>query len=258
MTKSHESIRFLCASVVMACGCSRAFAQVQSPPQGGSSASSIAKEKESPWMVVPVFSVGPKLGASAGVLAAYLHYFDEESQVSTFGVTGQYTSTDSAVLGAFAKTSYDKDGQRLFAGAFGGRIKNDYDDFLDSGQPLKSEDELNAYIARYLYRVQDDWFIGAQGVYGNYNIEGTNAIDDDFLNVLGLQGFESGALGAVAYHDSRDKESDPTLGWLLNANNLAYREWLGGSDDFDVVKLDYRGFWTHGDGNVFAVRQENK
>jgi len=60
-----------------------------------------------------------------------------------------------------------------------------------------------------------------------------------------------------AYHDSRDNENSPTQGWLLNANNIAYREWIAGSNNFEVYRIDYRGYWEHGKGNVFAVRQYN-
>jgi hypothetical protein len=214
-------------------------------------------EKDSPWLVVPTFSVGPKLGASLGALAGYLHYFDERSQVSMFGISAQYTSTGSMVAGVFGKSSFDEDRQRLILGVFGGNIKNDYNDFLGTGSPLHSEDQLRAVATRYLYRVYDDWFAGAQATYTDYATFGTTPIDDQVLNILGLTGFKSGGVGAVAYHDSRDLESAPTRGWLLNANNIAYREWIAGSQNFDVYRVDYRGFWEHGNGNVLAVRQNN-
>jgi hypothetical protein len=38
-------------------------------------------------------------------------------------------------------------------------------------------------------------------------------------------------------HDSRDNEDMPTRGWLLNVNNLAYREALGGSSSFDAYRV---------------------
>ena len=100
-----------CALLVMIC--SRAFGQAG---RGATVAESEAeqKAKESPWMIVPTFSVSPKLGASLGALAGYLHYFDEKSQVSMFGVSAQYTSTGSMVGGAFGKTTFDEDRQRLY------------------------------------------------------------------------------------------------------------------------------------------------
>jgi hypothetical protein len=107
----------------------------------------------SPWILLPTFSNNPKLGASLGALGAYAHTFDEASKLSMFAVTAQYTSTDSATVAAFARTSFGADRHRLNAGIIGGLIKNDYDDYLGTGQALKSEDHLRALFARYLYRV---------------------------------------------------------------------------------------------------------
>lgn len=70
--------------------------------------------------------------------------------------------------------------------------------------------------------MKGNWFIGAQGNAANYQ-------------VLDM----------------------PVTGWFLNVNNLAYREALGGESSFDAYRADFRGFWEHGDGHVFAVRQYN-
>ena len=91
-----------------------------------------------------------------------------------------------------------------------GFIKNDYDDYLGSGQPLKTNDDLKACAGRYLYRVKGDWFVGAQGTAANYQVLGESAQDDLALETLGVQGFESAALGVVVMHDSRDNEDMPT------------------------------------------------
>jgi hypothetical protein len=249
--------RPLCCAV-LAMACAQALAQAPGRAAANVEAAAEQKAQESPWMIVPIFSVNPKLGTSLGALAGYLHYFDEKSQVSMFGVSAQYTSTGSVVAAAFGKTSFDEDHQRLILMLAGGNIKNDYSDFLGTGMPLHSEDELRATGARYLYRVWDDWFVGAQGVYTNYTTFGQSPIDDQILNTLGLTGFTSGGIGAAAYHDSRDIEAAPTRGWLLNVNNIAYREWIAGSNDFGVYRADFRDFWSHGNGNVFAVRQNNQ
>src|SRR4029077_2690595 len=133
----------------------------------------------------------------------------------------------------------------------GGLIKNDYDDFLGSGQPLKSEDHIRAIFARYLYRLPGDWFIGVQACSTNYAIVGQSALDDEKLAFLGLTGFKSGGAGPVVQHDSRDVLDSPKNGWLLNFNSVAYRQ----NAEFDTYRLDYRHFWSHGDGHVFALRQ---
>jgi hypothetical protein len=216
------------------------------------------KEDESPWLVVPTFSLNPKLGASFGAMGAYLHYFDEKSRPSMFGVGGQYTTTESAIASVFSRASWDEDHQRVIALLAGGKIRNDYDDYLGTGVPLKTNDELRALVGRYLYRVYGDWFVGAQGTYTNYQLLGQTAFDDQVLDLLGLHGFKSGGLGLAIYHDSRDNENSPNHGFLANLNNIAYRDWIAGSDNFDVYRVDLRGFIPHGDGHVLAMRQFNQ
>ena len=144
---------------------------------------------------MPTFSSNPKLGTSLGGMGAYATKFDPESQVSIFGLTAQYTNTDSATAAAIARTSFRADHHRISMVAVAGRIKNDYDDYLGTGMPLKSEDNIRAVLARYLYRFKGDWFVGGQSVVTNYHIVGQTALDDDVLNTFGLTGFESGGVG---------------------------------------------------------------
>lgn len=213
---------------------------------------------ESPWLILPTFSSNPKLGTALGAMGGYLRKFDPESQVSIFGLMGQYTSTDSVIGSAIARTSFGEDHHRLSVLVGYGKVRNDYEDYLGTGMPLKSEDNIRAVLARYLYRVAGDWFVGTQFVITNYQIVGQTSLDEDFLAVLGLTGFESGGVGFVVYRDSRDVQDLPKRGWVLNMNNIAYRQRISGDDDFDVYRLDYKQFWSHGDGNVFAVRQSNQ
>ena len=186
-----------------------------------------------------------------------MHVFDPKSRVSLFGVMYQYTSTHSQIGAAFARTSFGADHHRTVTLAVFGHIKNDYEDYLGTGQPLKTDDDLKAFVARYLFRVKGDWFIGAQGSAANYQVLGATAEDNLVLETLGLRGLESVALGAVLMHDSRDSEDMPTTGWLLNVNNLAYSEALGGSASHDAYRVDLRTFWPHGSGHVLAMRQYN-
>jgi len=246
---------FLAAVPCLPCGRLLAQEPEAEAPKVGAEAE---KEEESPWLVIPTFSLNPKLGGAFGVMAAYLHYFDEKSRPSMFGVGGQYTSTESAIASVFSKASWDEDKQRVIALLVGGSIKNDYDDYLGSGQPLKTNDELRALVGRYLHRVHGDLFLGVQGTFTNYQLLGETAFDDQVLDVLGLQGFKSGGVGLSAYYDSRDNENSPQRGLMMNVNNIAYRDWIAGSNDFDVYRADFRGFVPHGAGHVFAMRQFNQ
>jgi hypothetical protein len=215
------------------------------------------KEARSPWLLVPMFSSSPKLGTALGGLGAYMHVFDQGSRVSLFGASYRYTSTHSQIFSGFARTSSGADHHRVVALTALGHIENDYDDYLGTGQPLKTSDELKAVVGRYLYRVKGDWFLGGQGTAANYQVLGATVEDDLVLETLGVQGFASAGLGGTVMHDSRDNEDMPTAGWFLNVNNLAYLEALGGSASFDAYRIDLKVFWKHGGGHVLAVRQYN-
>jgi outer membrane protein assembly factor BamA len=243
---------------VMGMSCTKCFAQT-APEEAGAATEddAITKLEKSPWLLMPIFQSNPKLGTSFGALAGYVHLFDEKSRPSIFALMGQYTSTDSIVAGAQARTSFDEDRQRIVAGMMYGYVKNDYSDYLGTGVPLQSNAEVRGIIARYLYRIHGNWFIGVQGLYQNFGISGETAFDDMVLDVLGVAPYKSGGLGLVAQYDSRDNENSPTQGWLLNINNIAYRESLGGENDFDVIRGDFRYYMPHGQGNVLAVRQLN-
>ena len=238
-----------CITLIMTCYC--AFAQTELPEDTST------KQEKSPWLLAPVVNSNPKLGTSLGGLGGYLHFFDKKSRPSIFAVTGQYTDTDSIVGGAFARASFDEDHQRVIAALAYGNVKNDYDDYLGTGVPLKNEAELKSFVARYTYRIKGDWFIGAQGIKQDFAIAGQTEFDDQVLDILGVQPFNSVGAGLVAQNDSRDNENMPTRGALFNLNNLAFRESLGGEDDYDVYRLDIRYFVPHGKGNVFALRQLN-
>lgn len=204
-----------------------------------------------------MFSSSPKLGTALGGLGAYMHVFDPQSRVSLFGASYRYTSTHSQIFGAFARTSSGADHHRVVAIMVLGHIKNDYDDYLGTGQPLKTDDDLKAFVGRYLFRARGDWFIGGQGTAANYQVLGATPEDDLVLETLGVQGFQSAGLGVSVMHDSRDNEDMATTGWFLNLNNIAYREALGGADSFDAYRVDLRSFWKHGNGHVLAIRQFN-
>src|SRR6185503_13744569 len=123
---SRRSVWVVIACAVMAMSCSGALAQV--PTNENSAATeddAMTKLEKSPWLLAPILQSNPKLGTSFGALAGYVHYFDEMSRPSIFALMGQYTSTDSIVAGAQARTSFDEDRQRIVAGMMYGNIKND-------------------------------------------------------------------------------------------------------------------------------------
>jgi hypothetical protein len=208
-------------------------------------------------MVMPILSSSPKLGTSGGALGAFLHKFDSDSRVSILGAQATYSSTESLIVSAFARTSFRADHHRLNLVLAAGRIHNDYDDYLGTGQPLQTRDELSALALRYLYRFHGNWWIGGQTSIADYQVLGESTEDDLLLETLGVRGFKSAGVGALLQHDSRDSQDMPTRGIYVNANNVHYDEALGGQDTFDAYRVDLRAFRAHGRGHVFAIRQYN-
>jgi len=251
--RSVLSLPACCVSLAVSVA---AFAQPAAQPPAPQE-DAVTKFERSPWLLAPLFQSNPKLGTSVGALAGYLHFFDEKSRPSIFAVQAQYSNTGSVIAGAMAKASWDEDRQRVLSGMLYGNVKNDYDDYLGSGVPLRNEAELKSFIARYTYRVSGNWFIGAQGIYQNFAIAGQSEFDTLVLDTLGLVPFKTAGAGIVIQNDSRDDENMPSKGWLLNLNNLVFREGLGGDFDYEMYRLELRYYMPHGDRNVLAIRQLN-
>ena len=216
------------------------------------------EKKPSPWLGVPLLATSPKMGTSVGALGAYLHYFDPQSQVSMFGAMAEYTNTDSMVGGLFARTSFGADHHRVEGLVGFGYVKNEYSDYLGTGQPFKTTDDIRLIAGRYYLRVQGNWFVGGQVAFANYQVSGVTELDDLILDALGVTGVRTGGIGIVGMYDSRDNQDMPTKGWYANLNNIANREWLGADSDYDAVRLEFKWFFEHGNGHVFAIREFNQ
>lgn len=211
-------------------------------------------KKESPWLFTPTLSSDPKLGTSVGALAAYIYSFDSDSPASMFGITGSYSSTDSIVGGAFARTYFDHDTQRLIAFLGGGNIKNDYTDFLGTGLPVSTTDDLSIFVVKYLHQIKGDWFAGIQAANTNYTLSGDDDFSQAILDKVGLVGFDSVGVGLAAQFDNRDNQNSPSSGHSIEINNLAYRDTFGGEADFDTYNFHLKSFMAHGEQNVLALR----
>ena len=217
-----------------------------------------AEKDKSPWLFTPLVSSAPKFGTSIGAMAAYLKKFDEVSPASMFGTAISYSNTESAMIAVFANTYFDNDRQRLLAGAIGGEINNEYADFLGTGYPAQTTDNIHAIFVRYLYRVGHGWFLGPQVLSTNYTISGNDWFTQEILERIGLTGFDSNGIGLVAQRDTRDNQNSPGRGSLFNINNIAYRESFGGDASFDAYALNFSKYFPHGNGHVLAARIDGR
>ena len=239
------------------CLVSRALAEPDSAKDDGVESQAQAEER-SPWLWVPIVSSNPKVGTSAGGLASYLFKLDSKSTSSMAGVGGTYSTTDSYMVSAFLRSYWDHDQKRLVVFGGTGAINNDYEDFLGSGQQVQTTDDLRVLFARYLQQVKGNWFAGLQATYTNYLIYAEDGNVNDILATLGLTGFDSVAVGLVGLLDTRDNQNTPTSGVRFIVHNFAYREGLGGEEDFDVYNLQFSHYLAQENGNVLAYRIEGR
>ena len=215
-------------------------------------------KEESPWLITPLISSDPKISTAAGVLAGYVHQFDEESPPSLFGVVGTYSTTDSWYVGAFAKSHFGLDKHRLSTAIVTGEIRNDYSDFLSSGLDVQTTDDVTMFALRYAYQIYGHWYLGPQFVSTNYAISGDNLLSGQVLEQIGLTGFRSNGLGLYTQYDTRDNQYSPSTGQVFEAYNIAFRESFGGDASFDVYSADYQYYLPHGKGHVLALHVKGR
>ncbi|MGI9313635.1 MAG: hypothetical protein ACR2PN_02940 [Luminiphilus sp.] len=202
-----------------------------------------AAKQDKPWLITPTLSADPKLGANVGALIAYLKRLDAESTPSMAGLSISYSDTDSSTAAAFSQLYWSADTRRLSLLAATAEINNEYDDFLGTGQAVKTQDNVHSYGFRYLHQLREGgWFGGIQGISTNYAV-GADGLLEGLMTQVGLAGFDATGVGLVFQHDTMNHQRDPSAGHLFTLHNFAYRESLGGESSFDVGYADLR--WYH-------------
>ena len=252
MSKSYPTLRMYVAALMLLLPLYSSAQPMEPTP-----AQAEKTDKESPWLLTPLVSSEPKLGATLGGLGAYLKRFDPGSTQSMMGLYGTYSDTESWVLAAFGDIYLQDNKHKIVVGAVSGRINNEYDDFLGIGLPARTTDDLGAYFLRYSYQIRPNWYLGGQAISSNYAI-GADGLMGSFLELIGLTGFDSVGVGAVAEYDTRDRQRDPSSGNKFVANNIAYRESLGGDESFDVVSAEYQHYFQPLERMVLAMQVKGR
>ncbi|MDM0045862.1 BamA/TamA family outer membrane protein [Variovorax dokdonensis] len=212
----------------------------------------------SPWLLVPLVSSNPKLGTSAGGMVGYVTRFDEQSEPSLFAVQGQTSNTSSTTVAVGSKAFWNADRERLSVGAVGGKVSNDYLDFLGTGREVRSDENLRAFFVRYQHEVLPNWYVGAQALYANYAVDGLDPTSDLILEQAGLAGLVSAGAGLITSYDTRDNTNNPTSGVYAQLHNLAYRESLGSDDNYDALTADIKWYATTGKNNVLVAHAKGR
>ncbi len=208
---------------------------------------------DSPWLLTPTVSSDPKLGHSVGGIGGYLPRFDDKSTQSMVAAMGSYSNTDSWFAGLFGDLYFDGNRHKVTAGVVSGKIKNEYDDFLGTGKRVKTDDDIDALFGRYSHRFGENWYLGGQLISSNYAV-GADGLLSFIFEQIGYTGFDSTGVGAVVERDTRDNVRNATRGSHFLAQNIAYRESLGGDESFDVYRTDFTHYLRFGKGHVLATQ----
>ena len=110
--------------------------------------------KQKPWLITPTLSADPKLGANIGGLIAYVKKLDADSTPSMTGLSVSYSDTDSVTGALFSQLYWKADTRRLSLLAAGAKINNEYDDFLGTGQTVKTQDNVHSFAFRYMHQLR--------------------------------------------------------------------------------------------------------
>ena len=81
--------------------------------------------------------------------------------------------------------------QLLLASA---EVNNEYDDFLNQGTAVKTQDSVQSFAARYMQQFRTGgWFAGVQGVSTNYAVGADDSLQG-IIDQIGLSGFDATGL----------------------------------------------------------------
>jgi len=251
----------LCCSVICGALLGLPWAAAQASEDGmcdvpneraGRSTSEATPLRRSPWLFVPLVSSNPKLGTSLGGMVGYVHKFDATSEPSLLAVQAQRSNSNSRTLGVGGKAYWNENRDQLQLGIAGGNVSNDYLDFLGTGQEVRSQENLRGYFLRYQHQAWHDWYAGAQALYSNYDVEGSDPASAQILDLAGLAGEVAAGMGIIVSYDSRDNSSNPTRGALFQLHNFAFRDTFGSDSDFDVATGELKMYRPTNDNNVMV------
>jgi len=256
-----------CLAATVTLSCLDAYGQNQG--QGGASEGSattppaaeqsvMERQSRSPWLLVPLVSSNPKLGTSLGGMVGYVMRFDKASEPSLIALQGQGSNTSSATAALGGKLYWNENQERMALGLVGGKVTNDYLDYLGSGQEVRSNENVRAFFLRYQHEIFPNWFLGAQGVYSNYGVDGADPTSEQILDTVGVVGTVTAGLGLIVSYDTRDNTTNTTDGMLAQLHNVAYRDGLGSDANYDVVTADWRWYKRTGENNVVVLHAKGR
>lgn len=204
----------------------------------------------SKFIAAPVISYSPETNFAFGVGAKYLFKFNgsgEETRVSNMPITFQYTLNSQYFLfsGFEIFTNQEKwviEGNILFQNyprlyyGIGNNTPESAEEEYNYNQLLIEPIFLKQTPLRYL-------FVGA-GIRYNliYNavVEENGLLDQDMPD--GFDGSTSVGAEVATLYDNRDVILNASTGWYLEFTHGKYGKVLGGTNNFNLTRVDLRHF----------------
>lgn len=216
------------------------------------------------FIAAPVFSYSPETNFAFGTGAKYLFKFNgsgDETRVSNIPTTLQYTLNNQFFFysGFEVFTNQEKwviEGNllfqnypRLYYGIGNGTAKTEEEQY-DYNQVLIEPIFLKQLFHRYL-------FIGAGFRYNhiyNTKIEEGGLIDTNRPD--GFDGSTSAGAEVAALYDSRSNILNAQDGWYLELTHGKYGKVLGGTNEFNLTRIDLRHYLDVSEKNddILAVQ----
>ncbi|KQC32826.1 membrane protein [Nonlabens sp. YIK11] len=204
----------------------------------------------SKFIAAPVVSYSPETDFAFGIGAKYLFKFagsGDETRVSNMPITFQYTLNSQYFLysGFEIFTNQEKwviEGNILFQNyprlyyGIGNGTPESAEEVYNYNQLLIEPIFLKQAFLRHL-------FVGA-GIRYNH-IYNTDFEEDGLIATEQLDGFDgstSVGVEVAALYDSRDVILNASSGWYLEFTHGKYGEFLGGTNKFNLTRIDLRHF----------------
>lgn len=202
------------------------------------------------FIAAPIVSFTPETSFAFGTGAKYLFKFNgsgEETRVSNMPITVQYTLNNQFIVfsGFEVFTNQEKwviEGSFLFQNyprlyfGIGNNTPESNEEVYENSQILFEPVFLKQLSIKHLY-------VGA-GIRINHifktGFEAGGLIDQERLD--GFDGSTSMGLQLATLYDSRDNLLNAFNGWYIKFSHGIYGKVLGGTNEFNLTRLDVRHF----------------
>lgn len=208
-------------------------------------------------VVAPIPISNPTVGNGLALTAMFLYRTDAQSPESFTALGGGYTSSNSWLVAAAEKLSFDADRYRLMAGAGYGELNYDFFGVgaESSNVSVPVQQEAFGGMLDFRVRVYRSLHVGLRWTYGDVktSVRGAPGPYAPLLEGRQLDLVMSG-LGLVASWDTRDRSFAPTRGTYAELKTNFASPALGSDLAFQTYGASWNAYYPLGAPNILAAR----